>query len=347
MLRSEPIFEATPAFASCHAATIVDVADGGLLAAWFGGTDEGHPDVAIWLSRHGGEGWSEPIMAADVPEVPLWNPVLFRDATDTVWLFYKVALTTPAWTGAYIRSRDGGQTWSPPAYMPAGLLGPIKNKPIILSNGDILSGSSCESWRSWACWMEISDDGGRTWSKHGPIAAPGVEADAADPEGAGHAVSAVWDDHKKAMVLPKGFPGIIQPSVWEYAPGKLRMVARATRDVGYVCTASSDDYGRTWAPATATEVPNPNSGLDAVRISDGRIVLVTNPTVERRSPLSLLVSEDDGETWPIRLDLDTEPGELSYPAIIQAQDGTIHVVYTYLRHHIQHVTLHPDDLVGS
>ena len=122
------------------------------------------------------------------------------------------------------------------------------------------------------------------------------------------------------------------------------MLMRSTQRVGCVCSAQSDDYGRTWSPARRTEVPNPNSGLDAVRLADGRIVLACNPTREGRTPLSLLVSEDNGETWPWRRDVETGPGEYSYPSIIQAADGRVHVVYTYRRVQIRHLAVDLDDL---
>jgi predicted neuraminidase len=91
-------------------------------------------------------------------------------------------------------------------------------------------------------------------------------------------------------------------------------------------------------------IPCPNSGLDAVRLADGRVVLACNPTHEGRTPLSLLVSEDNGETWPLRMDLETGPGEYSYPSIIQASDGRVHVVYTWRRERIQHVVVDPDEI---
>ncbi len=243
-----------------------------------------------------------------------------------------------------IKSHDGGQTWSTPTVLPAGLLGPAKNKPIILSNGDIVCGASIESWRSWACWVEISSDGGRTWSKYGPITAPSFpvyEHESDDP------VSATWEATSGELVLPQDHAGVIQPTVWEYAPGRLKMLMRATRRVGVVCASLSDDYGRTWSPAVLTSIPNPNSGLDAARLADGRIMLACNPTPEGRTPLSLLVSEDNGETWPRRRDVEKEPGEYSYPSIIQAADGAVHVVYTYQRKQIRHLTLDPDSLIAA
>ena len=342
MLQSQAIFRPTSAYPSCHAATLVELSDSTLLAAWFAGTHEGHSDVAIWLARFDGTSWSEPLKVVDEAAVPLWNPVLFRDRTDTVWLFYKAGPNVPAWTGMVVKSVDGGRTWSPPVALPAGLLGPAKNKPITLSNGDLLCGTSSEAWRAWACWVEISSDGGATWSKHGPIAAPGYPS--GERAGVAEPVSATWDAKSHELVVPQQHFGVIQPAVWEYAPGRLKMLMRATQRVGFVCSAYSVDYGRTWSAALRTDIPCPNSGLDAVRLTDGRIVLACNPISEGRTPLSLLMSEDNGNTWSRRLDLETGPGEYSYPSIIQTTDGKLHVVYTYRRVHIQHVVLTQDRL---
>lgn len=267
--------------------------------------------------------------------------MLFRDDTATLWLFYKIGPSVPAWTGVSLTSQDGGRSWSAPVMLPAGLIGPAKNKPITLSNGDILCGTSSETWRSWVCWVEASSDGGRTWTRRGPIVAPGS---AAYEAGAEQVVSAVWDPASDMLVLPQGFPGVIQPTLWEYAPGRVKMLMRATQRVGSVCVAQSDDHGRTWTPAERLLMPNPNSGLDAVRLRDARIVLACNPVRQDRTPLSLLVSADNGATWPRRLDLETGPGEYSYPSIIQAHDGRIHVVATHRRVQIFHYVLDPRDL---
>ena len=312
--------------AQCHASTLVETAAGELLAAWFGGTREGHPDTAIWLARYRAGAWSPAAVVADVSGVPLWNSVLFRDRTDAIWLFYKVAPTIPAWTGAYLRSVDDGHTWSAPRYLPAGLLGPAKNKPLALSNGDIIAGTSAETWRSWSCWVEITGDGGANWRRYGPI----TVADEAD--------CPAHDDD---------YPGVIQPTLWEQAPGRLTMLMRATRRIGFVCRATSDDFGRSWSVARPTDLPNPNSGIDAVRLADGRIALAYNPAHEGRTPLAVALSEDNGASWPQRRLLETGPGEFSYPAIVQTADGLLHLTYTRRRRGIQHVALAPDWIASA
>ena len=341
-VRSELVFEPSPAIGSSHAATIVERADGDLLCAWFAGTHEGHADVAIWLAHHDGVRWQAPVKVADVPGVPLWNPVLYRDAKDGLWLFYKAGPTVPSWTGLVLRSDDGGLSWSGPTLLPAGLLGPARNKPVTLSNGDILCPTSHETWQNWACWVELSRDGGVSWAKVGPIVAPEDEAapslgDTAQSHN--DPISVVWDTESQTLLLPQHHRGVIQPTVWEFAPGRLRMLMRATRRVGAVCVADSNDFGRTWSPARALDIPHPNSGLDAARLPDGRIVLVCNPVLEGRTPLSLLVSDDNGETWGQRFDLETAPGEYSYPSVIATENGVIHIVYTYDRKSIKHVAV--------
>lgn len=326
---------------SCHAATIVECAPGTLLAAWFAGVHEGHADVAIWCAQCVQGNWQPPQMVASVANTPLWNPVLFRDTGGVIWLFYKAGPNVPAWSGLYKRSHDGGATWSPATLLPAGILGPVKNKPIALANGDILSGVSVEAWRNWACWAEVSSDGGENWTRYGPILAPGFGDDAAKSAGGGDEalVSATWDVASGQLLLPQHFAGVIQPTVWEYAPGKVRMLLRATQQIGAVCVADSYDSGRTWTPARATAVANSNSGLDAVRLADGRIALVCNPVSSGRTPLSLLLSHDNGDSWQERIDLETEAGEYSYPSIVQAADGRLHVVYTWRREEIRHAVI--------
>lgn len=306
---SEFIFNDAP-FPQCHASTIVELPDGDLLAAWFGGLREGHESVAVWGARRHDGRWSPPEEWARESGVPCWNPVLFRDARNTIWLFYKVGPSPQSWTGAYRTSADG-KTWGTPTYLPAGLLGPIKNKPIRLVNGDLVAGTSVESHRAWACWVEISSDEGRTWKKYGPITLPGHPY------------------------------GIIQPTLWESEPGQLKMLVRSRGPVNFIGEATSSDGGRTWSPARPTALPNPNSGLDAVRMKDGKIALVYNHTARGRTPLNLAFSKDNGKTWGAPLVLEDESGEYSYPAIIQTSDGLLHITYTWRRQRIKHMTVDP------
>ena len=304
--RSEFIFETAP-FASCHASTIVETASGDFLAAWFGGTREGAPDVAIWMSRLTAGRWSPPVIVARQPNVPAWNPVMFRAPCGRIWLDYKVGSSPETWTGARKFSDDDGRTWSVSESLPPGLLGPIKDKPIVLANGDIVAGSSTESPHNWSAWIERSTDGGNSWRRFGPVTIPG------EPY------------------------GIIQPTLVELAPNRLRLFARSRQ--GKIYFADSADGGRTWTAARPTSLPNPNSGIDCVRLSDGRILMVYNPSARERSPLAVAVSRDGGETWKPWLELETGPGEFSYPAIIEDSRGNLHITYTWNRRRIKHVVI--------
>ncbi len=324
--RREFVYETAP-FPSCHASTIVETAPGELLAAWFGGADEGKPDVAIWGARRTAGGWSAPFEMARETNIATYNPVLYYAKDGVLWLSYKFGPSPQTWTGAMLSSRDRGKTWSESQHLPAGLLGPIKNKPLVLKDGTIVSGTSVESFRSWACWVERSTDNGRTWTKHGPIVGP-------PPAGAGAAGPASVPDSNAW----RSTHGIIQPAIVPLKGGKLRMFVRATGDIGRICQADSADGGRSWTPARPTSLPNPNSGIDAVGLRDGRIVLVYNHTPRGRSPLNVAVSSD-GENWNRFLALETEPGEFSYPAVIQASDGAIHITYTWNRKKIRHVEI--------
>lgn len=314
-------------FPSAHASTIVETSAGTLLAAWFGGTAEGHDDVEIWLShRLSGGSWSTPEAVTRTPEMPVWNPVLFHDR-DTTWLFFKVGPSPREWVGGVRQSADGGETWGRVTYLPAGLTGPVRTKPLALDDGTWLAGTSVEAgydgdtpadapYRGWAVWVERSADRGRTWSRHGPVTVPG------EPY------------------------GVIQPALWQTAGGEVRMLVRSTERIGRIVASSSADGGRTWTRGRPTDLPNPNAGIDVVRLRDGRLVLIYNHTTRGRNAIHLAVSRDDGERWSPPSVLEEGPGEYSYPAVIQSADGAVHVTYTWRRTHIRHLVIDPAELPG-
>ena len=309
------IFETAP-FVACHASTIVECEPDKYLAAWFAGTQEGAPDVRIWTARSDdGIRWTQPDVVAQEPGVPCWNPVLFRERkSGELILYYKIGSSPQSWSGFFRRSKDAGRTWGESYIMPAGLLGPSKNKPLQLEDGTVLSPTSVESYKNWACWVDRSVDGCRNWTRHGPIY-----------------------HHKTAH-------GVTQPTLLKRRDGSLLLLARS-RSIGQICMATSRDGGLTWSPAQEiADLPNPNSGIDAVTLADGRHVLVYNPSHIGRTPLALAVSTDDGTTWKQSLVLEQEPGEYSYPAIIQAADATLHITYSFNRTRIRHVTLEPKEL---
>ena len=322
-LRREFIFT-TASFPSAHASTLVALPDGRTMAAWFGGTSEGKPDVAIWSSiRSAGTNgtWSAPVELARTPGVPCWNPVLFY-VGNRLWLYYKFGPSPSSWTGARRSSTDNGRTWSTPEVLPAGILGPIRTKPLVLNANTIVSGTSVESYKDWAVWIERSTDAGITWKKIGPIESPPSAPPAAPPP--------FTDD--------PAIRGLLQPTVLSLGGKHLRLYARATQTIGYVTIADSFDDGLTWSRARTLSVPNPNSGIDIVRLRDGRFVLIYNNSTRQRTPLTLAVSTD-GEHFRNFATLEDTPGEYSYPAIIQSPRGDLEMTYTWQRKRIRFADL--------
>ena len=322
IVKSEFIFTRAP-FRSCHASTIAETKSG-LVAAWFGGTAERNPDVCIYVSRNIGGQWTAPAEVANgvgfaANRFPCWNPVLFQPAAGPLMLFYKAGPSPATWWGMMMTSDDEGRTWSKPRRLPEDILGPIKNKPVQLADGGILCPSSTEGNGGWRVHFERTSDLGQTWQATPPV-----------------------NDSKEI--------GAIQPSILFHPGGKLQAVGR-TRN-GKIFQIWSNDDGKTWGPMTLTALPNPDSGIDAVTLRDGRQLLVYNHNTrdatknKGRSPLNVAVSPD-GETWEAALVLEDDPAApngFSYPAVIQTHDGLVHITYTWKRERIKHVVIDPSVL---
>ena len=321
-VKSEFIYETAP-FPSCHASTIAETKSG-LVAAWFGGTAERNPDVCIYISRNENGKWTPPVAVADgtgfaTNRFPTWNPVLFQPANGPLMLFYKVGPKPAAWWGMMTTSTDDGKTWSKPQRLPDGILGPIKNKPVQLANGDILCGSSTEGDGGWRVHFERTTDFGKTWTATPPV-----------------------NDGKEI--------GAIQPSILFHKNGKLEAIGRTRNDKMFQIW--SEDGGSTWGKMALTDLPNPDSGIDAVTLKDGRQLLVYNHNIRTgsnnkgRSPLNVAVS-NDGKSWQAALVLEDDsnaPSGFAYPAVIQTSDGLVHITYTWERKRIKHVAIDPNKL---
>jgi predicted neuraminidase len=309
VLVAELVFEHAP-FAHSHASTLA-ATDAGLVAAWFGGTRERNPDVAIWLAHRTPKGWSTPTQVAngvqtDGKRYPCWNPVLYQTKNGPLLLFYKVGPDPARWWGMLMTSTDGGHNWSRPARLLEGILGPAKNKPIQLADGTLLSPSSSEQGH-WQVHIERSRDLGRSWQRDQVL--PGSEDFDA-----------------------------IQPTLLAYPSGRILLLARSRQ--GRIVQSWSENGGVNWSKLAASTLANPNSGIDAVLLRDGRALLVYNPTRWRRSPLRVAISTD-GALWRDVLTLEDGWGEYSYPAVIQTADGLVHVTYTWKRERIKHVVIDP------
>lgn len=321
IVKSEFIFETAP-FSSCHASTIAETKSG-LVAAWFGGAAERNPDVCIYVSRNENGAWSPPVAVADgvgfaTNRFPTWNPVLFASTNGPLMLFYKVGPSPAKWWGMMTTSTNYGYSWSKPVRLPNGILGPIKNKPVQLENGDILCGSSTEG-DGWKVHFECTSDFGKTWTSTPPV-----------------------NDGKTI--------GAIQPSILFLKDGTLEAIGRTHNNK--IFQISSQDNGKTWGEMTLTDLPNPDSGTDAVTLRGGRQLLVYNHNIRSgssnkgRSPLNVAVSPD-GKTWSAAAVLEDDPkapNGFAYPAVIQTSDGLVHVTYTWERKRIKHVVINPANL---
>jgi predicted neuraminidase len=231
------------------------------------------------------------------------------DKPGALLLFYKVGPKPDAWWGMLKTSQDHGATWSKPRRLPDGILGPVKNKPVLLADGTLLCGSSTEH-DGWTVHMERTPDLGQTWTKTPPL-----------------------NDGRRLRAIQ---PTILMNTAAISQP--LRILCRTEQ--GKIAESRSTDGGKTWEPLKLTDLPNPDSGIDAVTLSDGRALLVYNPTRIGRTPLSIAISED-GKNWKAGPVLESQLGEYSYPAVIQTNDGKVHVTYTWKRQKIRHAILDP------
>ncbi|MDP4281299.1 MAG: sialidase family protein [Bacteroidota bacterium] len=314
VLSQEFIFSDAP-FSQCHASTLAEMNNGDILAAWFGGSFEGAKDVCIWGSlQHDGK-WLSPfrIVCGKTVEdsvTPCWNPVLFRANDSTIFLYYKQGVSPREWQGRMVLSHDNGKTWTGPVIL-RGYAGPVKNKPLITRKGTWLNPASKESASRWQVFIERSADQGKTWNI--------IPIDTMDPA------------------------KVIQPCLLSYPNGKIQALCRSNQN--YIMESWSIDDGITWSNLQKTDLPNPNSGIDAITLDSGLQLLVFNPQNsgkdwwDGRNKLSIAISAD-GQTWKEICKLeDQDRGEFSYPAVIQTKDGTIHITYTYNRTQIKHITL--------
>ncbi len=330
-LQQEFVFEDDRPFASCHASTLVSLADGTVLAAWFGGTRESADDVAIWLSVRSSGIWSAPEEAADEEGLPHWNPVLFSPDGRRVFLYYKVGKTIPNWETRVMESPDGGRTWTEPRPLvpgDRGGRGPVRNKPIVLHDGTWLAPASVETNEYWDAFVDISTDHDASWGMSGWVPLPqkrnlSQEKRVSPPN--------------PPLVPESSFAGrgVIQPTLWESQPQHVHMLLRST--AGWVYRSDSTDGGRNWCAAYPTELPNNNSGIDVVQTEPGCLVLVYNPIGSNwgeRTPLSMAVSMDNGQIWQNAFVLEDDPGEYSYPAIVSPAGDRVLITYTWRRERI-------------
>jgi predicted neuraminidase len=207
-------------------------------------------------------------------------------------------------------SDDDGKTWTEPRHLTKTWGWMIRNKPLRLSNGDIILPAYIELFNYLSTDLKCEKDS----FKKGAIESNWV----------------------KGLQIKSG---IMQPTIIELSRGKLLAYHRTTKKGtygGFIAMTESMDYGKHWSKPVTIDLPNPNSGCDMVKLPSGNLVLAFNNSSKNRNDLSIGLSQDSGKTWPIIKSIEYEKGQrFSYPAIIVAQDGTIYCTYTNKRKNIK------------
>lgn len=317
---SELIFESIPGYPVHHCSSITEAPNGDLLVTWYGGSYESADDQVLFLSRRkkGLRVWSKPEILVTSPGKPPGNAILFSDKRNRVWLVWgRMDGTQPMSRGTgwdacqlfYRTSSDSGATWSADKPFYHDTLGWLpRNLPIFLSDGTLIVPISDERNGHGVdlSFFLASKDNGETWTQSGIMR------------------------------------GGEQPTFIERSDGTLLAYLRAYPNIK---ASQSHDHGKTWSTPEPTQWKNPDSGISMRRLKNGHVLLVFNNQDNARSPLHITRSLDEGRTWSKPLELEPNPGEYSYPSVLQTSDGKIHIIYTFRRYSIKHVELNEGWLV--
>jgi predicted neuraminidase len=308
MFEARFIYDDFPGRPRCHCAALTELADGDLLAVWYAGEGEGLPDSALLTSRFSRPDghWTRPEVIVDTPGLSDGNAILFTAAPDRLWLFHTV-IQGGGWASVltYWRQSDnGGLTWtmSRPFDPEPGLM--FRCRPLRLPSGRVLIPMYDD--KDGTSLFFHTDDEGATWRRSRRLRVAGDQC--------------------------------IQPAPVLRADGSLLAYMRCGSRAGHIWQSVSNDGGETWSPCEPVALPNPNAGVDMIRLQTGELLLAANLTTNSRSPLHLALSEDEGASWPWRLIAAHDPGqEFSYPQLLQAGDGACHLLYTWRRERIRHL----------
>lgn len=334
-LRGELIYEIHERFPWTHAATIVELKNGDLMAAWYSGSWEGAKNVKVHgaVKKKGAAGWSSPFVLADDPDRSEGNPVLWHDAKGRLW-FCWVVMYPDGWENCKIFAKvsdDDGATWGPIRTLREELGWMTGLKAVVLADGTIVLPIYDEG--KWLSLFMISEDDGETWSWTDTVKS--------EPDGNIQPAVIVRDDGSLLALMRAGGPQARRPS------------ARKAKPKLFVWQSVSHDKGRTWSVAETTTLPNPDARVDVVKGKSGNVVVVFNNAHRGRGNLSVALSDDDGKTWPWIRSLEDESlpgymtGEYSYPCVITASDGLYHVAYTYRKTNIKHVEFNEAWIKGT
>lgn len=312
-----------PATSAVHSVSLAAIGPGRLAAAWFGGSREGAADVDIFLSVFDGQDWSIPQAIISRQQVErdtrrlirkLGNPVLWHDGHGILHLWF-VSVSYGGWAGSALNhtvSHDGGQTWSKVQRLVTSPFWNIStlahSPPLPLADGGLALPIYHEFIAKRPEWLRLDDRGQPVSKDRIPAAQRSLQP-------------AVVTDGQQALML-------------------LRDASGAHR----IRQSRSEDGGAHWSPASASALPNPDAGIALLRLADGSLLLAYNPQEANRTQLALSLSVDGGQSWTVPHLIENGQGqdEFSYPALLQDEQGRIHLAYTWKRERIAHVSFHPD-----
>jgi len=309
---AELVFEQVPQAAAHHCSTICEAGNHDLICLWYGGTYESADDQALYLSRRapGSRNWSKPKALLRNATMPPGNGVVFRDIGNRLCIVWaRMEGSRPmrrggGWDRCRLFARtstDHGETWSEdrPLFDEPVWCVP-RNPPVVLKAGTLL------------------------------LAVEGLQGDV---EGsyflARDGIDAPW----QRLSFTDGGS---QPAVIQRGDGTLMALMRHAT---WITQVESQDDGRIWTVAVPTRLKNPDSGITMTRLANGHLIVVFNDSQTSRTPLSIARSLDEGKSWEKPLQLESNPGEYSYPCVVQTADEKIHVTYTFRRYAIKHVEL--------
>jgi len=312
-----------PGAGTVHVASICEMADGRLVACWYGGTREGARDTAIYIAVHnpGMPGsWNAPRVLVSRDSASrelrryvkkLGNPLVFADSRDRLWLIY-VTIAVGGWSGSSLNlkvSNDGGRTWTRSERL---TLSPflnvselVRNNPVQMSDGSLAVPIYHEFLGKFPEILWVREESGRFKVRKTRIA---------------------------------GGSSFIQPSIVACDSSRAGAFFRSCSDTKAIGRATTRDAGTTWSEPHHLDLPNPDSAVNAISLSGGRILLAFNDGLRGRENLQLSLSSDRGITWQRVARIEEDEGaEFSYPYMMQDSRRQIHLVYTWNRKYIKHV----------
>ncbi len=319
---SELIFDKIPGYPVHHCSSIVLAPNGDLLVTWYSGSYESSDDQVLFMSRRkkGSMTWSKPEIIVRSPGMPPGNAIIFKTADNRIWVVWgrmegsQPMLRGTGWNHCslfYRTSTDNGVTWTEDkpffhdtfGWLPRNLSITLADGTVIVPLSDELHGFDANHNGADLSFFLATKDNGATWTQSG---------------------------------LMRGGE---QPTFIQRADGSLLAYLRVRPNI---VASESHDEGKSWTTPAATQWKNPDSGISMTRLQNGHVLLVFNNQDHGRSPLHIARSLDDGRTWSKPLELESNPGEYSYPSIFQTPDGKIHIIYTFRRYSIKHVEMNED-----